>query len=175
MFLTHAGDGSNRLFVVEQAGRIRAFENGPDVKAAKVFLDIRPQVRRRHNEEGLLALAFHPQYRKNGHLYVYYSASRPRRGVLSRFTVSADDPDQADPASEQVILEVEQPWGNHNGATVLFGPDGYLYLSLGDGGQANDPLGSGQDLSTLLGRSFASTWIVGRTAVPTPFRKTIRL
>lgn len=155
VFLTHAGDGSNRLFVVEQAGRIRVFESRPDVKAARVFLDIRSIVRgpppEGHNEEGLLALAFHPQYRKNGHLFVYYSASRPRRGVLSRFTVSADDPDQADPASEQVILQVEQPWGNHNGATVLFGPDGYVYLSLGDGGLANDPLGSGQDLSTLLG------------------------
>ena len=85
VFRTHAGDGSNRLFVVEQAGRIRAFENGPDVKAATGLLDIKSIVRsppRGHNEEGLLALAFHPQYRKNGHLYVYYSASRPRRAAI---------------------------------------------------------------------------------------------
>ncbi len=151
VYLTHARDDSNRLFVLEQDGRIRVFENRRDVAAAGVFLDIREKVYRGHNEEGLLALDFHPQYRDNGQFYVYYSAARPRRGVLSRFTVSTDDPNQADPESEQVILEVEQPWGNHNGSTVLFGPDGYLYISLGDGGAANDPLNSGQDLSTLLG------------------------
>ena len=82
---------------------------------------------------------------------MYYSASDPRRGVLSRFTVSGDDPNRADPDSEKVILEVEQPWGNHNGSTVLFGPDGYLYVSLGDGGAAADPHDNGQNLATLLG------------------------
>jgi glucose/arabinose dehydrogenase len=151
VFLTHAGDGSDRLFVVEQQGRVRVFENHQDVETARVFVDIRSQVNRNHNEEGLLALAFHPQHAANGHFYVYYSASRPRRGTLSRFTIETGDPSHADPASEHVILQVDQPWGNHNGGTVLFGPDGYLYLSLGDGGLANDPRGSGQDLSTLLG------------------------
>ena len=150
IYLTHAGDGSDRLFVVEQRGRILVFENRTDVSAAQEFLDIRPIVRMRHNEEGLLALAFHPKYAENGRFYVYYSASDPLRGVLSRFSVSVDDPDRADASSEQVILEVEQPWGNHNGSTVLFGPDGYLYMSLGDGGAANDPHNNGQDLSTLL-------------------------
>ncbi|MEE9130133.1 MAG: PQQ-dependent sugar dehydrogenase [Phycisphaerales bacterium] len=150
VYLTHAGDGSNRLFVLDQRGRILVFENRSDVSAAQEFLDIRPIVRMRHNEEGLLALAFHPKYAENGRFYVYYSASDPLRGVLSRFSVSGDDPDRADPSSEQVILEVEQPWGNHNGSTVLFGPDGYLYMSLGDGGAANDPHNNGQDLSTLL-------------------------
>ncbi len=147
--ITHAGD--DRLFVVEQRGRIRVFENRPDTRTAGVFLDIKAKVSRRDNEEGLLAVAFHRRYADNGFLYVYYSASKPRRGVLSRFTVSTDDPNRADPASEHLILEVEQPYGNHNGATVLFGPDGYLYLSLGDGGLANDPHGHGQNLSTLLG------------------------
>ena len=151
IYLAHAGDGSNRLFVLEQQGRVRVFENRRDVESAAVFLDLRDQVRMRHNEEGLLALAFHPEYRKNGRLFVHYSASEPRRGVLSEFRVDPENPDRADPASERVILEVEQPWGNHNGSTVLFGPDGYLYVSLGDGGAANDPLGSGQDLATLLG------------------------
>ena len=151
VFLTHAGDGSGRLFVIEQDGRIRVFENRYDVETAGVFLDIRDVVRRRHNEEGLLGLAFHPDYETNGRFYVCYSASDPRRDVLSEFTVSSDDRDAAERGSERVILEVPQPWGNHNGATVLFGPDGYLYLSLGDGGAANDPLNSGQDLSTLLG------------------------
>ena len=150
IYLTHAGDASNRLFVVEQRGRILVFQNRSDVTAAQEFLDIRPIVRMRHNEEGLLALAFHPKYAENGRFYVYYTASDPRRGVLSRFSVSVDDPGRADPSSEQVILEVEQPWGNHNGSTVLFGPDGYLYMSLGDGGAANDPHNNGQDLSTLL-------------------------
>ena len=151
VYLTHAGDGTDRLFLLDQRGRILAFENRPDVAEAKEFLDLRPKVHMGHNEEGLLALAFHPKYSQNGQFYVYYSASEPRRGVLSRFTVSADDPDQADPSSEQVILEVQQPYANHNGSTVLFGPDGYLYISFGDGGYANDPHNNGQDLSTLLG------------------------
>ena len=147
--VTHAAD--NRLFVVEQNGRIRVFENSPDHGTPDVFLDIRTKVRRKHNEEGLLSLAFHPLYPTNGFLYVYYSASDPRRGILSRFTVSAGDPNRAEPDSEKVILEVDQPYGNHNGATVLFGPDGYLYMSLGDGGSMHDPQDNGQDLSTLLG------------------------
>ncbi|MBT8486416.1 MAG: glucose sorbosone dehydrogenase [Phycisphaerales bacterium] len=149
IFLTHAGD--ERLFVVEQAGRILVFENRADVERTTEFLDIRKRVRMRHNEEGLLALAFDPAYATSGAFYVYYTASSPRRGVLSRFRVSGDDPNAADPASEEVILEVEQPYGNHNGATVLFGPDGMLYLSLGDGGWANDPHEHSQNLSTLLG------------------------
>ena len=111
--ITHAGD--DRLFVVEQRGRIRVFDNRPDIGTAGVFLDITAKVRRSHNEEGLLAVAFHPRYADNGFLYVYYSASGPRRGVLCRFTVSTQDPNRADPDSELSILEVEQPYGNHNG------------------------------------------------------------
>ncbi len=143
-------DGTNRIFVVEQAGRILVFENRPDVERAEVFLDIREQVRDRHNEEGLLTLAFHPDYRTNGRFFVYYTASDPRRGVLSRFTTRTDEPGRALATPEEVILEIGQPDGNHNGATAAFGPDGYLYLSLGDGGSANDPHRHGQDLSTLL-------------------------
>ncbi len=151
VYLTNAGDGTNRLFVVDQRGRILVFDNRSDVAEAKEFLDIRASVNMGHNEEGLLALAFHPNYADNGQFYVYYTATDPRRGVLARFTVSADDPDLADPSSEQVILEVQQPYANHNGSTVLFGPEGFLYISLGDGGYANDPHNNGQDLSTLLG------------------------
>ena len=103
-----------------------------------VFLDIRSKVRRKDNEEGLLSLAFHPRYPVNGFFYVYYSASNPRRGILSRFKVSADDPNRAEPDSEKVILEVDQPYGNHNGATVLFGPDGYFQMhSYWDGSAFN--------------------------------------
>lgn len=151
IFLTHAGDGTDRLFVVEQGGKIKVFKNEREVAESTVFLDVASKVYRGHNEEGLLALAFHPDYAENGEFFVYYSAGNPRRGVLSRFTVSTDDPNVADPASETVVLEVPQPWGNHNGCDLAFGPDGYLYMSLGDGGSANDPLKSGQDLTTLLG------------------------
>lgn len=150
IFITHAGDKSNRLFVVEQRGRILVFENKSDVQSSQEFLNIRSKVRMRHNEEGLLSLAFHPNYAENGEFFVYYTASSPRRSVLSRFKVSADDADKADPMSEEVILAVDQPYGNHNGSTILFGPDGYLYVSFGDGGFANDPHDNGQDLSTLL-------------------------
>lgn len=149
--LVHANDASGRLFVVEQAGRIHALSSESTAKHSVVFLDITKQVRTEHNEEGLLALAFDPNYPGNGYFYVYYSASNPRRGVLSRFSVSKSDRNVADPASERIILEVDQPYGNHNGATVIFGPDGYLYLSLGDGGSAGDPHGNGQNLATLLG------------------------
>lgn len=149
--ITNAGDDSNRLFVIEQKGRIMVFDNRIDVKKAQVFLDIRDRVYMKHNEEGLLGLAFHPDYETNGFFYVCYSANEPRRDVLSRFTVSTGDDDRANAESEQLILEIEQPYGNHNGSTVLFGPDGYLYISFGDGGWANDPHDNGQNLATLLG------------------------
>lgn len=151
VYFGHADDGTNNCYVIEQPGRIRVFPNERDVESAPVFLDIKSKVRMRHNEEGLLALAFHPEYETNGKLYVSYSASDPRRGVVSCFKRSADDPMVADPESEVVILEVEQPYGNHNGCTLLFGPDGFLYASFGDGGYANDPHGHGQDTQTLLG------------------------
>ena len=151
VFLTHAGDGSNRLFVVEQAGRIFVFPNNEATRGAEVFLDISDRVSRSANEEGLLGLAFHPEYSDNGVFYVYYSAANPRRSVLSRFAVDDSAPNQAIQASEQVILEVAQPYGNHNGGALVFGPDGYLYVGLGDGGSGGDPQGHGQKLGTLLG------------------------
>jgi glucose/arabinose dehydrogenase len=149
VLITHAGD--DRLFVLEQQGRIRVFSNRHDVDAAGTFLDLRAKVRTSHNEEGLLGLAFDPDYAHNRHFYVYYSASEPRRSVLARYTADAAEPDRADPGSEKVVLEVPQPYGNHNGGAIVFGPEGYLYVSLGDGGLAADPRGHGQDLSTLLG------------------------
>ncbi len=149
--LTFSDDGTNRLFLVLQPGRIQVFENEQDVDSTKTFLNISGRVNDGGNEEGLLGLAFDPDFRINGHFYVNYTASSPRRTVVSRFSVSADDPDRADSASERVILEVEQPFGNHNGGQVAFGPDGYLYIGLGDGGDAGDPRGNGQDLTTLLG------------------------
>jgi len=148
--LTFADDGRGRLYVVEQQGTIRAFENRPDADSSPVFLDLRDVVLREGNEEGLLGLAFHPQYRRNGHFYVYYS-TLPRSSVVSRFTVSRDDPTRADRGSEKKLLAIKQPYSNHNGGSIRFGPDGYLYIGLGDGGAANDPHGNGQNLQTLLG------------------------
>jgi glucose/arabinose dehydrogenase len=152
IFLTHAGDGSNRIFVAEQTGRIKVFENRNDVEATSTFLDVREVVQMKHNEEGLLALAFHPKYKENGRFFVYYSLGKPKRNRVSEFRVSAGDPNKADPDSERIILDVEQKYGNHNGSTLVFGPDGYLYISHGDGGLANDPDDHGQSLNTLLGK-----------------------
>ncbi|MEX2402327.1 MAG: PQQ-dependent sugar dehydrogenase [Rhodothermales bacterium] len=146
-----ADDGSNRLFVVEQAGVIRVFDNDPEVGEHAVFLDIRERVRDAGNEEGLLGLAFHPDYAQNGTFFVDYTASDPRRTVIARYRVDPRNPDRALPGSEEVVLEIPQPFGNHNGGQIVFGPDGYLYISMGDGGSGGDPRGNGQDRSTLLG------------------------
>ena len=144
-------DGLDRIFVTEQAGRILVFPNDQEAARADVFLDIRERVRTRNNEEGLLGLAFDPEYSSNGYLYVYYSANGPRRSVLSRFTANQDDPNASDPQSELVILEIEEPFGNHNGGQIAFGPDGYLYVGVGDGGSRGDPNGNGQNRGILLG------------------------
>lgn len=150
VWISTADDGTNRLFVLEQAGRIMVFENDPEVTEATVFLDLSKGVRRNNNEEGLLAITFDPKFKDNGQFYVYYSASNPVRSVISRFTLASPSANAADPASEEVIMEIPQPYGNHNGATMLFGNDGFLYISVGDGGWANDPHDHGQNLGTLL-------------------------
>jgi glucose/arabinose dehydrogenase len=142
--------GVSRLFVLEQAGRALSFPLGPGAPEASVFLDISSRVYTSHNEEGLLGLAFDPAFQSNGYLYVYYSASPPRRNVLSRFTASADRL-SADPGSELIILESPKPFGNHNGGQIAFGPDGHLYIGIGDGGGSGDPEGHGQNTGDLLG------------------------
>ena len=150
--LQHAGDGSDRLFVVEQDGRILVFDNDPAVTGADMFLDIRSRVDDRGNEEGLLGLAFHPDYAENGYFYVNYTAANPDRTVIARFEVSAGDPDAADAGSEMVLLEFSQPYSNHNGGQLSFGPDGYLYIATGDGGSGGDPQNNAQNRSNLLGK-----------------------
>ncbi|MCA9248426.1 MAG: PQQ-dependent sugar dehydrogenase [Planctomycetales bacterium] len=149
-----ANDGTNRLFAATQRGVVHVFENDPLVEQTQVFLDLTERVKdwRKGNEEGLLALAFHPQFKKNGQFFVYYTAaSEPPTSIVSRFSLASDTPDRAEPNSEEVLLKIEQPFSNHNGGSIAFGPDGYLYIGLGDGGSRNDPLENGQNLSTLLG------------------------
>ncbi len=158
--LDHVGD--DRLFVVEQNGVVHVFQNDAETSTTKIFLDISEKVNRVGNEEGLIGFAFHPDFKNNGQFFVHYSSDKDliadgkqakgMKGVVARYRVKADDPTVGDPESEEIILEQEQPFRNHNGGTIAFGPkDGLLYISFGDGGKANDPLGSGQDLTTLLG------------------------
>lgn len=149
--LQHAPDGSNRLFVVEQEGVIRVFDNHPGAESAPVFLDIRDRVNSQGNEQGLLGLAFHPDFQQNGYFYVDYTAADPNRTVIARYHVDPADSGRADPASETVLLEVPQPFSNHNGGQVAFGPDGMLYVAFGDGGSGGDPHENGQNPGTLLG------------------------
>jgi glucose/arabinose dehydrogenase len=147
--ITHAGDGSGRIFIVEQGGRIRLLINRQLL--AVPFLDISGRVRTLGNEEGLLSLAFPPDYTTKGHFYVYYT-NLNGDNVISRFRLSAV-PDIADPNSEQVVLTLLHPVNdNHNGGQLAFGPDGFLYVGTGDGGGAGDPDGNAQNPGTLLGK-----------------------
>ncbi len=152
--LTYAPGETDRLFAMSQNGMIYVFPNDPEATAAKLFLDLSDRVSRFSgsgaNEQGLLGLAIHPKYKDNGEFFVCYTAKSDDRTVVSRFRVS-DDPNRADGASEEVLLEIDQPFKNHNGGSIEFGPDGYLYIAMGDGGFRNDPEGNGQNLATLLG------------------------
>ncbi|MCF6154703.1 MAG: glucose sorbosone dehydrogenase [Candidatus Brocadia sp.] len=149
--LQHAGDGTNRLFVVSQNGLISVFENTSNVKSAKIFLDIRDKVIA-GGELGLLGLAFHPDYEKNGYFYVNYTAPKPLRSVIARYSVSTTNSNSADKKSELILFQVNQPYSNHNGGQLAFGLDGYLYIALGDGGSAGDPQNNGQNKSSFLGK-----------------------
>ena len=146
--LQHAGDGSGRLFIIEKVGRIRIFQDGQLLETP--YLNINDRVGDDGNEQGLLGLAFHPNYAVNGLFYVNYTDNNGDT-VISRFRVTGD-PNIADPTSETVLLRVDQPFPNHNGGVLTFGSDGYLYAGLGDGGSAGDPFGNGQKTNTLLGK-----------------------
>ena len=152
--ITNAGDQSDRLFIVTQQGVIHVIPNDQKVDKTATFLDIESRVvyQDNKNEEGLLGLAFHPNYEKNGQFFVYYTTQdEPQTSIISRFRVSEDDPNRADPDSEFELMRIAQPFWNHNGGTIEFGPDGHLYVGLGDGGKANDTLMNGQNVQTLLG------------------------
>lgn len=153
--MVEAPDGTHRMFLVEQAGRIWILPKDRNGSEPKLFLDIsdrRPFV---DNEEGLLSLAFHPQFKTNGKFYIFYShPSAPKHTILAEWQVSKTDPDKADPASERNLLNIRKEprnW-NHNGGTLLFGRDGYLYLSIGDGGAGYDPHDAGQNLEVLYAK-----------------------
>ncbi len=150
--LEFAPDGTGRLWVVEQKGTIRVFENSPKVQEAALFLNLRDRVFSGHSEEGLLGLAFHPRFKDNGFFYVNYTANNPRRTVIARFQTKDATRQEGDPHSEQILLEIPQPYGNHKGGKLAFGPDGYLYIAMGDGGSGGDPHGHGQNRSSLLGK-----------------------
>src|SRR5690554_2757923 len=161
----HAPAGDARLFVIEQTGQVRIIEDGALLDEPFIDLSGRMvELSASYDERGLLGLAFHPDYADNGLFYVHYSAPLRDGGPdewnhtahVSEFSVS-DDANLADADSERILLEIDQPQMNHDGGALAFGPDGYLYIALGDGGAANDvalghpPLGNGQDVSTLLG------------------------
>ncbi len=148
VYVTHAGDGSDRLFVVEKRGTIALLRAG--VPAADPFLDITALVDAGANERGLLGLAFHPDYAKNGRFFVYYTA-RNGDNTIARYQVSGD-PDHADPAGGVVLLAIPDFAANHNGGMLAFGPDGYLYAGTGDGGGGGDPQENGQNREALLGK-----------------------
>lgn len=168
LFLAEAPDGSGRLFIVDQSGVIYVLM--PDgILRDEPLIDLRPNmvsVNSNYDERGLLGFAFHPDFAENQTVYVYYSG-RLRAGApsgynhtarVSEFRVSADNPHRLDPSTEKVIIEIDQPYSNHNGGALAFSPDGYLFIALGDGGGANDtgrhnpPLGFAQDTTTLLGK-----------------------
>jgi glucose/arabinose dehydrogenase len=149
--LTSPADNTDRVFVVEQKGKIRVLKNKADEKDAPVFLDIVSKVQS-GGERGLLGLAFHPDYKNNGYFYVNYTRGPSLETVIARYKVSVTNPDMADPASETILLRYSQPFANHNGGKVAFGNDGFLYIAAGDGGAGGDPGNRAQNKKELLGK-----------------------
>ena len=149
--LTSPNDGTDRIFVVAQEGEIHVFPNKTDANSAQVFLNIKNRVVS-GGERGLLGLAFHPDYKTNGYFYVNYTGGNPLQTFISRFKVSAGNPNQADASSEEILLRFNQPYSNHNGGKVTFGNDGFLYIAVGDGGSGGDPQNYAQNRKELLGK-----------------------
>jgi uncharacterized repeat protein (TIGR03806 family) len=154
--IRQAPDDASRWFVVEKGGVVRTFPNDPNAAAATVFIDHTAKVNSSFNESGLLGMAFHPNWSTNHQIFLSYtapSATSPTnlKSTISRFT-SSDGGKTVDPASEQVLLAFDQPYENHNGGNILFGPDGYLYIGFGDGGSGGDPMGNGQNVNVLFGK-----------------------
>lgn len=148
---THAGDSTNRVFVVEQSGRIKVFDNNATTKSAEVFLDIRDRVSS-GGEMGLLGLAFDPNFIKNGYFYVNYTQRKLLQTVIARYQVRVYKDMKAAASSEVILLTFTQPYDNHNGGKMAFGPDGFLYISTGDGGAWGDQHNYAQNRQSLLGK-----------------------
>lgn len=151
--LTHANDGSRRLYVLEQKGVIKMFENDAGTKSSATFLDIKSKVSY-GGEAGLLGLAFHPDFKTNGYFFLNYMRKTPQRleTVIARYKARSAEMNEADPSSETVLFTFEQPYDNHNGGSIKFGRDGYLYIATGDGGSWGDPHNNGQNKSSFLGK-----------------------
>jgi glucose/arabinose dehydrogenase len=153
LFLTHSGDGTNRIFVVQQRGLIKVFPNDSLAASSQTFIDLSNIVSSSGNERGLLGLAFHPNYSSNRYFFVYYTRSSDGALRISRFTTMAGDPNKADSLSELNMLTIAHPsFTNHNGGCLMFGADGYLYAGTGDGGSGGDPNNNAQNLNSLLGK-----------------------
>lgn len=146
----HAGDGSGSLYVVEKPGIISVLSGKLNEPSREVFIDIRNKVNSRGNEQGLLGLAFHPDYNNNGKFYVNYTSNAGT--VIESYALKSDGSKLGDSASGEILLTFKQPFSNHNGGEVAFGTDGYLYIATGDGGSGGDPQGNGQNLNSLLGK-----------------------
>lgn len=146
--LLHGGDGEETLYVVERGGKVYVFNTDASSPERRLFLDLSHLVDDSGQEMGLLGLAFHPDFEENGYLFANYT--RNGQTLISRFISTGAVP--VDPSTEKVLLTFSQPYSNHNGGSLLFGPDGYLYISSGDGGSGGDPKGNGQNLSTYLGK-----------------------
>ncbi|MBC8201752.1 MAG: PQQ-dependent sugar dehydrogenase [Planctomycetes bacterium] len=144
------GVHADQMYVVEKKGVVQQMQLGDKNPTTTTFLDIKDRVQVGHSEEGLLSVVFHPNYKFTKKIFVWYTAHKPRRCVLSSITISNTENEDT-VYNEEVILEVAQPWGNHNGGTLLFGEDGYLYVGVGDGGGSNDRKNNGQNKKTLLG------------------------
>lgn len=150
LYLDYPRDGSDRVVIAQQSGLISIMENDPKA-APRLMGDLRDRIRA-GGEEGLLGLAFHPNFKANRQVFLHFTAiDMPRRGIIARFTMDASL-QRIDPASQQIILTVPQPFSNHNGGMIAFGPDGMLYIGLGDGGSGGDPLNSGQNKNSILGK-----------------------
>lgn len=147
--LVQAPGDSSRFFVVEQGGVIKVFSNAENVSSSTTFLDIKSKVRS-GGERGLLGLAFHPDFKTNGYFFVNYTSGTPLKTVIARY--KATSATQADPGSEAILFTFNQPYDNHNGGSLQFGKDGYLYIATGDGGSGGDPQNNAQNLKSHLGK-----------------------
>lgn len=150
--VTHDGVSKDRIYIASQYGKVFVIKDDENAEDSEVFMDIEDRVvyNDKQNEEGFLGMAFHPKFKVNGQVFVYYTSTKePQLSHISRFRAGQDG--KVDASTEEVVMSIKQPYWNHNGGHIVFGPDGFLYIALGDGGAGGDPLKSGQNLSTLLG------------------------